>query len=290
MQQRCRGAFDKRKSEATQYLEVLNQTRKEIDDFVSGIIMQEKMENNTNKTTAHGIASDEQYSRLMDQLRIMLIPTASHSDLLKKAVHREIEDLSMIVQAMIPQKDGTAKRVLVTADALDAMDIDKEKFLQDAISASEKNYPAGMAPLSAVLGNGMGDPVYVASMADMINGAGVILYPNFMEKAAQELGGDFYVLPSSVHEVLFLRDDDAISLEELKGIVHSVNQTEVSDEDFLSDNVYHYDATERKLEIGEKFQERKAHEKEGRHSVLGELTSAKASVKAPVEKAARKAR
>ena len=252
--------------------------------------MQEKMENNTNKTTAHGIASDEQYSRLMDQLRIMLIPTASHSDLLKKAVHREIEDLSMIVQAMIPQKDGTAKRVLVTADALDAMDIDKEKFLQDAISASEKNYPAGMAPLSAVLGNGMGDPVYVASMADMINGAGVILYPNFMEKAAQELGGDFYVLPSSVHEVLFLRDDGAISLEELKGIVHSVNQTEVSDEDFLSDNVYHYDATERKLEIGEKFQERKAHEKEGRHSVLGELTSAKASVKAPVEKAARKAR
>lgn len=246
------------------------------------------MENNTNKTTAHGIASDEQYSRLMDQLRIMLIPTASHSDLLKKAVHREIEDLSVIVQAMIPQKNGTAKQVLVTADALDAMEIDKEKFLQDAISASEKNYSAVMAPLSAVLGNGIGDPVYVASMADMTNGAGVILYPNFMEKAAQELGGDFYVLPSSVHEVLFLRDDDAISLEELKGIVHSVNQTEVSDEDFLSDNVYHYDATERKLEIGEKFQERKAHEKEGRHSVLGELTSTRASVKVPVEKEARR--
>ena len=222
------------------------------------------MENNTYKKTAHGIGSDEQYSHLMDQLRIMLIPTASHLDLLQKAVHKEIEDLSMIVHATIPQENGTTKQVLATADALDAMEIDKEKFLQDAISASEQNYPAVIAPLSAVLGNRMGDPVYVASMADMINGAGVILYPNFMEKAAQELGGDFYVLPSSVHEVLFLRDDDAISLEELKGIVHSVNQTEVSDEDFLSDNVYHYDATERKLEIGEKFQERKAHEKEGR--------------------------
>lgn len=240
--------------------------------------------------TSHGIVSDEQYSRLMDQLRIKLVPTESHLDLLKTAVHKEIEDLSVIVQATIPQKDGTAKRVLVTADALDAMEIDKEKFLQDAISASEKNYPAGMATLSSFLGadDGVGFQLYVASMADMANGAGVILYPNFMEKAAQELGGDFYVLPSSVHEVLFLRDDGAISLEEMKGIVRSVNQTEVSDEDFLSDNVYHYDATERKLEIGEKFQERKAHEKEGRHSVLGELTSTRASVKAPMEKAVRK--
>ncbi len=244
--------------------------------------------NNGGMQATQRVVSEEQYNLLMDQLRIELVPTESHSELLKTAVHRKVEDLSVIVQAMISQKNGTTKRVLVTADALDAMEIDKEKFLQDAISASEKNYPAGMATLSSFLGadDGAVFQLYVASMADMANGAGVILYPNFMEKAAQELGGDFYVLPSSVHEVLFLRDDGAISLEELKGIVHSVNQTEVSDEDFLSDNVYHYDAMERKLEIGEKFQERKAHEKEGRHSVLGELTSTRASVKAPVEKAA----
>lgn len=102
--------------------------------------------------TAHGIVSDEQYSHLMDQLRIRLVPTESHPDLLKTAVYRKVEDLSVIVQAMIPQKNGTTKRVLVTADALDAMEIDKEKFLQDAISASEKNYPAGMAKLSSFLG------------------------------------------------------------------------------------------------------------------------------------------
>ena len=59
-------------------------------------------------------------------------------------------------------------------------------------------------------------------------------------------------------------------------------------EDRLSDNVYHYDAAERKLEIGEHYQERKAQEKESRHSVLGDLSSNKAAAKSPAEKAARK--
>ena len=233
--------------------------------------------------------SDEQYSHLMDQLRIMLIPTASHLDLLQKAVHKEIEDLSMIVHATIPQENGTTKQVLATADALDAMEIDREQFMKDAIAASERNYPAGMAKLSSFLSveEGTATDLYVASMPDMANGAGVILYPYFMEKAAQELGGDFYVIPSSVHEVLLFKDDGAIALEDMKEIVRSVNRSEVSREDFLSDNVYHFDASQRKLEIGEKFQERKLHEKEDRHSVLTELSSNKTAIKASAEKAVR---
>jgi len=31
-------------------------------------------------------------------------------------------------------------------------------------------------------------------------GASVIQYPGFMEQAAEQVGGDFFVLPSSIHE------------------------------------------------------------------------------------------
>ena len=235
--------------------------------------------------------SSEAYSRFLDQLRIELVKTDRHQDLLKTAAHLEVEDLSMIVHAIAPQGDGTTKRLLVTDAALEAMGIDKENFLQDAIKASERNHPAGMEQLSSFLfgmNDGMASQLYVASMPDMAYGAGIILYPDFMEKAAEQIDGDFYVLPSSVHEVLLLRDDGAISLNDLKEIVHSVNRTEVAYEDYLSDNVYHFDAAERKLEVGEKFEERKQHEKESRHSILGELSSNKAAAKTPVEKATRK--
>ena len=245
--------------------------------------------NNGDIKVSQRVVSEEQYSRLMSQLRIALVPTEAHRELLKTAVHKEVEDLSVIVHAFVPQSEGITKNLVVTANALDAMEIDREQFMKDAIAASERNYPAGMAKLSSFLGveEGTGAELYVASMPDMANGAGVILYPHFMEKAAQELGGDFYVIPSSVHEVLLLKDDGAIALEDMKEIVRSVNRSEVSHEDFLSDNVYHFDASQRKLEIGEKFQERKLHEKENRHSVLTELSSNKTALKASAEKAVR---
>ena len=235
------------------------------------------------------VVSEEQYSRWMSQLRIALVPTEAHRELLKTAVHKEVEDLSVIVHAFVPQSDGITKNLVVTANALDAMEIDREQFMKNAIAASERNYPAGMAKLSSFLGveEGTATDLYVASMPDMANGAGVILYPHFMEKAAQELGGDFYVIPSSVHEVLLLKDDGAIALEDMKEIVRSVNRSEVSHEDFLSDNVYHFDASQRKLEIGEKFKERKLREKEDKHSVLTELSSNKSAIKSPPEKALR---
>ena len=50
-----------------------------------------------------------------------------------------------------------------------------------------------------------------------------------------------YILPSSIHELILIREDFAgICVEELKQMVQSVNATEVSDEDFLSDNLYFY--------------------------------------------------
>ena len=84
-----------------------------------------------------------------------------------------------------------------------------------------------------------------------------------------------------------LNQYEPITLEDMKEIVCSVNRSEVSHEDFLSDNVYHFDASQRKLEIGEKFKERKLREKEDKHSVLTELSSNKSAIKAPPEKALR---
>lgn len=52
--------------------------------------------------------------------------------------------------------------------------------------------------------------MFVATVPDKIHGAGVITYPNFMEDAAQKMGGDFFVLPSSIHEVLLVKDNGHI--------------------------------------------------------------------------------
>ena len=98
--------------------------------------------------------------------------------------------------------------------------------------------------------------MYVASNKERIHGAGVIAYPEFMEEAAKRLGGDFYVLPSSIHEVILIPDTPDVSVLELQGIVQSVNVEQVAPEERLSDHIYHYDSKEKLFERSDKYESR----------------------------------
>ena len=91
--------------------------------------------------------------------------------------------------------------------------------------------------------------MFVATVPDKIHGAGVIAYPNFMEDAAQKMGGDFFVLPSSIHEVLLVKDNGQMTAKELENMVKEVNATQVEPADQLTDHVYHYDQTDRVFEL-----------------------------------------
>lgn len=78
------------------------------------------------------------------------------------------------------------------------------------------------------------DKMYVLSNKQCINGASAILY-------AENLPFEnFYMLPSSRHEVLLVSMECGMSESDLSAMVKDVNATEVSAEDRLSDNAYCY--------------------------------------------------
>ena len=62
--------------------------------------------------------------------------------------------------------------------------------------------------------------------------------------AAKKLGGAYYILPSSMHEVLLLAKDKDTDPSQLKEIVEEVNLTDAVSTDFLSNHVYEYDSDE----------------------------------------------
>jgi gamma-glutamylcysteine synthetase len=137
--------------------------------------------------------------------------------------------------------------------------------------------------------------MFVATVPDKIHGAGVIAYPNFMEDAAQKMGGDFFVLPSSIHEVLLVKDNGQMTAKELENMVKEVNATQVEPADQLTDHVYHYDSQNHIFELADKYEERM---KEAEHdavadkdSVLGDLKEKKQEIakKDPAKDAATKA-
>ena len=92
--------------------------------------------------------------------------------------------------------------------------------------------------------------MYVASNAAKVNGAAVVLYDGVLKKFARKVGGDFYVLPSSTHEVLFLPVSEVdMDGAELARMVREVNQNEVAEDEVLSEHAYRYFAEADRMEI-----------------------------------------
>jgi hypothetical protein len=85
--------------------------------------------------------------------------------------------------------------------------------------------------------NGM----WVLSNKSKTNGAGVLFVPPVLKKVAKRTGKEsFFILPSSIHEVLVVTED-GVDKDTLKGMVVDVNATQVAPEDKLTDSVYFYD-------------------------------------------------
>ena len=92
-------------------------------------------------------------------------------------------------------------------------------------------------------------PMFVATNSKKVNGAGVILYEGLLKAFAEKIGCDFYILPSSIHEVIFVPANGDMDVRYLIQMVKEVNATEVSPSEVLSDNVYKYHADTDFVEI-----------------------------------------
>ena len=83
-------------------------------------------------------------------------------------------------------------------------------------------------------------PMYVLTNACKLHGSACILYEDLLVLISQKINNDFYIIPSSIHEVLLIPAENATSYDELSSMVREINSTQVSREEILSDHVYFY--------------------------------------------------
>ncbi len=82
--------------------------------------------------------------------------------------------------------------------------------------------------------------MYILSNKSRLNGAAVIADSVFMKEIHDDIG-NFYILPSSLHEVIAVPAIMDCDVETMNEMVRSVNETQLSEEDILADQVYYYD-------------------------------------------------
>lgn len=99
--------------------------------------------------------------------------------------------------------------------------------------------------------DGFGDeiPMKVLTNRKRTHGAACMLYPGVLEELAVKEGRSFYILPSSVHEVILLADTGEGEAESLRQMIIEINDTQVAPEEVLSDSLYYYDFAEKNVKI-----------------------------------------
>ena len=91
-------------------------------------------------------------------------------------------------------------------------------------------------------------PLYVLTNKSRMFGASAMLYSNKIGELATKLNSNLLILPSSVHEVLLLPDDQVQEYDFYKEMVRDVNTTQVDPEEILSFNLYRYEREKAEIE------------------------------------------
>ncbi len=214
------------------------------------------------------------YEKVKDNTYLRLVP--GDSPILGDTPHKKIEDMALVVSiALVDFSDEKGKSVVVVSKPLMEMyGIDEQQLFADAEKNSLQYEPVVFTPLGQMIkdlikAENLPDPAdegiiaYIATNRSGFHGASVVSYPDFCKEAAETLGGSFYLIPSSVHEFILIKDDGTPKAKDLNKMIKNVNETVLEPRDFLSDQCYHYDAKTKVLESGLKYADKVKQRKGG---------------------------
>ncbi len=204
------------------------------------------------------------YEQVKDHTFLRLIP--GNSPILGETPHKMIEDMAVVVNIQLVDfsDDHGRSCVVVSKPLMDMYGVDEAKLFADAEKNSLANEPIVFTPLGDMIKSLIeseelpspeeaGIVTYIATNKSGFQGAAVAAYPEFAEKAAETIGGSFYMIPSSVHEFILIKDDGKPNAKDLNKMIKNVNETVLEPRDVLAEQCYHYDAKTKVLESGLKY-------------------------------------
>lgn len=179
--------------------------------------------------------------------------------------YRLQNDMVITYRLVVKVEDQSIHSALIDDTLLNTLDLSSYEELHNlAIENTMRLFPAKVISMEQMFMNEsapsdidnfhyddidkMSPPLYVLSNNIKINGASTIVYPGILEKLAEKFKSNFYILPSSVHEVILIPDEGDIDKSQLSWLVRTVNMEQVSRNERLSNSAYKYDKDEKSLE------------------------------------------
>lgn len=194
----------------------------------------------------------KEWKNVRGKIEMTVINKAWNEDAMSGIPHMDFLDLVLYCRIIIDKNENGVASMIVQKHMLKEWDISEEELWEAAFS-NLKTEEFEIKDVNEVLRfifperdltglpdkNKFESALYVLTNKYQNRGAIGMLRTDLLEKFAEWGDCDLYILPSSIHEVLLLADNE-IPVDELRRMVRSVNRGVVDEMDRLSDEVYYY--------------------------------------------------
>ncbi len=203
---------------------------------------------------------------ILNHLFVRLIQAESNTEWLQDAVYVEYLDLLAVFYVLTEEGEDGIKSYQLPRTIWNTLELGSaEEYFPVIVANTQHLFPErlwcaehmvrecridGEEQMSAVLipaKEYSSGKLYVLSNRRKINGAAVVLYPELLRRLGEKFGGNYYVIPSSIHEVILLKDAEREDSGYLNRMVKTVNEQQVLPEEVLADHVYLYSAEDEML-------------------------------------------
>ena len=208
----------------------------------------------------------QDYQHVKDKIIYKLVNQEKNQELLLQVPHVNYLDLAVLFYVLVDMDEskGQMATMLIRNEHLSWWSVTAEEIYQIAAANTEKLLPYEFSAMCMVIEEMLGDGdiddaewrkireqenMYVLTNHIRSGGAAVILYPGRLEAIGAYFKENYYILPSSVHEVIVLPESKALSKEEMECVIREVNETQVQAEEYLSNHAYFYDRVKKKISV-----------------------------------------
>ena len=202
-----------------------------------------------------------------DRIIFQLINAEQNKTLLEDVPYRPFQDLAIIYRVVVEEQDDFLATAIVNNKMADALGLKEAELFELAAENTRRINPVKIMGMSEMMREIFADSgieeedldmvlpirkdeetMFVISNKRNVNGAISMIYEDELHDLSEMIKDDLYILPSSVHEVLAISAHLGTP-EELADMVYTINMGQVSLEDRLSNQVYHYDRNARTLTL-----------------------------------------
>lgn len=192
--------------------------------------------------------SMKKYESLKSKIVYHVISKEKNGELLAEVPYIPYLDMAIVFYVLIEVNELGTATMLIKKEHLQYWKKELGDVYQQACENTEKLLPIQFKTMEAVIAE-LGDVkksesaprMYVLTNNIRSFGAATILYNGKLKEIGEKVEDNYYILPSSVHEVIIIPESEAPGRQMLTEMVVEINATQVEEEEVLSNHVYYYD-------------------------------------------------